>query len=122
MTPDTLNAINKTDQDELILGRRISKTSASSCIDESKFHQNNCTPIEVVETRTSGNISHNIYTSYFFAGGRKCKILCFILICIFTQVLSSLGDIWISYWYLLFNICEQYVSKVFNSIFFYIYF
>jgi len=108
MSLDTLNIKNKNVPDELIVGRRVSETSVTSCIDESKFHQNNFTPpTEVVETRTSGNISHTVYMLYFFAGGRKCKILCFILICIFTQVLTSFGDTWISYWYL------TYVSKVF---------
>jgi len=107
MTFDTLNIKNKSDPDELTLGRRVSETSVTSCIDESKFHQNNFTPTEVVETCTSGNISRTVYMSYFFAGGRKCKILCFIFICIFTQVLTSFGDTWISYWYLtyVYNMC-----------------
>lgn len=97
-TDDTLNANNKIDQN-LIFDRRVSEASVTPSIDESKFHKDKLEPTEVVETRSSGNISHTVYLSYLFSGGRKCKILFFILICIFTQVFSSLSDFWISYWY-----------------------
>ncbi|CAH1738400.1 unnamed protein product [Aphis gossypii] len=96
-TDDTLNANNKIDQN-LIFDRRVSEASVTPSIDESKFHKDKLEPTEVVETRSSGNISHTVYLSYLFSGGRKCKILFFILICIFTQVFSSLSDFWISYW------------------------
>lgn len=96
------NTSNVGDKSEpqLIFDRQVSETCATSPVDESKSHQNKLKPIEVVESRTSGNISHTVYTSYFFAGGRKCKIIFFIFVCIFTQVLACLGDSWISYWYL----------------------
>lgn len=99
VTHNTSNVRNKSDP-ELIFDRQVTETSVTSSVDESKSHQNKSKPTEVVETRTSGNISRTVYMSYFFAGGRKCKILFFIFICILTQVLSSLGDSWISYWYL----------------------
>lgn len=55
-------------------------------------------PTGIIETRNSGNISCAVYFSYFSAGGKKCKILFFILICIITQALISFGDFWITYW------------------------
>jgi len=97
-THDTLN-VRKKSLPQLIVDRQTSVRSPLP-VDESKSHQNKLKPTEVVETRTLGNISHTVYMSYFFAGGRKCKILFFVLVCIFTQILSSLGDSWISYWYL----------------------
>ncbi|XP_060873079.1 ATP-binding cassette sub-family C member 4-like isoform X2 [Metopolophium dirhodum] len=97
-THNTLNVENKSEL-QLIVDRQVSETSVRSPpVDESKSHQNKLKPTEVAETRTLGNISHTVYMSYFSAGGRKCKILFFILVCIFTQVLSSFGDSWISYW------------------------
>ncbi|CAI6364367.1 unnamed protein product [Macrosiphum euphorbiae] len=95
-THDTLN-VRKKSLPQLIVDRQTSVGSPPH-VDESKSHQNKLKQTEVVETRTLGNISHTVYMSYFFAGGRKCKILFFILVCIFTQILSSLGDSWISYW------------------------
>ncbi|XP_022166661.1 multidrug resistance-associated protein 4-like isoform X2 [Myzus persicae] len=108
---NTLNVGNKSDP-ELVFVRRVSEASVTSNIDESKFHQNKLKPTEVVETHTSGNISHTVYMSYFFAGGSKCKILFFILICVFTQVLSSIGDSWISYWA---NLEEHVFRNVING-------
>jgi len=55
-------------------------------------------PIELAETRSFGKSGFSIYSSYFSAGGHKCKVLLFLLICIFTQLLSSSGDYWITYW------------------------
>jgi len=108
-THNTLN-VRKKSEPHLIVDRQVPETSAKSPVDESESHQNKLKPTEVVETRTLGNISHAVYMSYFFAGGRKCKILFFILVCIFTQILSSLGDYWISYWYLT---CAMYVNSFF---------
>jgi len=104
-THNTFNVTNKSEP-QLIVDRKVSETSVRSPpVDESKSHQNKLKPTEVAETRTLGNISHTVYMSYFSAGGRKCKILSFILVCIFTQVLSSFGDSWISYWYLTCAMC-----------------
>lgn len=56
-------------------------------------------PVETAETRSSGNVSFNVYSSYILAGGNYCKILSLLLVCILTQVFESGGNYWISYWY-----------------------
>jgi len=78
--------------------RHASVASIISSIDESNYSENLVEPTIVIESRSSGNISYAVYFLYFLAGGKKCKILFFIFICIFTQVLSSVGDFWITYW------------------------
>jgi len=37
--------------------------------------------------------------SYISAGGNVFKILFLLFICVFTQMLGTAGDYWISYWY-----------------------
>jgi len=69
-----------------------------SSIEETKLLGAQEEPIEVAETRSSGNISLTVYSSYFSAGGNVCKISFLLFMCIFTQVLASGGDYWITYW------------------------
>lgn len=61
-------------------------------------------PTIVTELRSTGNISYNVYFSYIFAGGNSSKIIFFILICILTQLSVSGGDLWIAYWYILYQL------------------
>jgi len=85
--------------------RQESILSVASSIEETKFSDTITEPVEIAETRSSGNISFNVYLSYILAGGHMCKVICLILVCIFTQFLTSSGDYWITYWYLnFFNI------------------
>lgn len=99
VTDDILNVGNKIDQKLIFDSQMSEETNIKPSVDESKIHKDKLEPTETAETRSSGNISYTVYLSYLFAGGRKRKILFFILICIFTQVFSSIGDFWISYWY-----------------------
>ncbi|XP_060849436.1 ATP-binding cassette sub-family C member 4-like isoform X2 [Rhopalosiphum padi] len=84
--------------------RQVSVLSVTSTVEESNYNDVQVEvvevvePIELAETRSFGNSGFSIYSSYFSAGGHKCKIILFLLICIFTQVLSSSGDYWITYW------------------------
>jgi len=78
--------------------RQESIFSVGSSIEETKFSEIITEPEEVVETRSSGNISFNVYMSYIFAGGHLCKVISLILVCICTQFLASGGDYWITYW------------------------
>ncbi|XP_016663044.1 probable multidrug resistance-associated protein lethal(2)03659 [Acyrthosiphon pisum] len=78
--------------------RRESILSVASSIEEIKFSEIITEPVEEAETRSSENISSNIYMSYIFAGGHLCKVIGLILVCICTQVLTSGGDYWITYW------------------------
>lgn len=55
-------------------------------------------PVELAETRSTGNVKFNVYLSYVFAGGHYCKIFSLLLMCIVTQILASGGDYWINYW------------------------
>jgi len=78
--------------------RQTSMQSIASSIEDIQFSLKE-EPAETSETRTSGNVSKNVYSSYFLASGSVCKILFFFIICIFTQVLASGGDFWMTYWY-----------------------
>lgn len=82
-----------------ILSRQLSVQSISSSIDDNKPSEPQEEPIEIAETRSSGNISLTVYSSYFSAGGNVCKISFLLFMCIFTQVLASGGDYWITFWY-----------------------
>lgn len=82
--------------------RQESILSITSSIDETKFNDAITEPVEIAETRSSGNVSFNVYLSYILAGGHVCKVICLIFVCCFTQVLASGGDYWITYWYLIF--------------------
>jgi len=72
--------------------------SINLSISESKYSENKLEPTGMIEPRTYGNVSYVVYLLYFLAGGKKGKILFFIFICILTQLLSSVGDFWITYW------------------------
>jgi len=87
-----------------IYTRQLSVLSVTSTVEESNYNNVQVEvvevvePIEVAETRSLGNSGFSNYSSYFAAGGHRCKIFLFLLICILTQILSSSGDIWITYW------------------------
>jgi len=94
--------------------RQKSILSVASSTDETKF--NHITePVEIAETRSSGNISFNVYLSYILSGGHVCKVICLIFVCCFTQVIASGGDYWITYWYLIFFI-NVYINIMQTSI------
>ncbi|VVC26208.1 Hypothetical protein CINCED_3A017920 [Cinara cedri] len=78
--------------------RQISSQSMLSSADELKFNDVQEAPAEEAETRASGSVSSNVYTSYFSAGGSKVKIMSLVFVCIFAQVMASGGDYWITYW------------------------
>lgn len=79
--------------------QQTSIQSITSSIEDFQLSESQEQPTETSETRTSGSVSKNIYSSYFFAGGSVCKVLFFFIICIFTQVLALGGDFWMTYWY-----------------------
>lgn len=78
--------------------RQDSILSVTSSVEETKYSEIITEPVEVAETRSSGNVSFNVYMSYIFAGGHLCKVISLILVCICTQALASGGDYWITYW------------------------
>lgn len=81
-----------------ILSRQVSVQSVASSTEETKLIGTQEEPIEVAETRSSGNISLTVYSSYFSAGGNVCKVSFLLFMCVFTQALASGGDYWITYW------------------------
>lgn len=79
--------------------RQESVLSVASSNEDTKCNDMTTEPVEIaVETRSSRNISFNVYLSYFFAGGHWCKVICLILVCVLTQVFSCGADYWITYW------------------------
>lgn len=70
--------------------------SPSSCAVAEK--KQGAGPSGMAETRSSGNISKNVYASYFSAVGSTCNVFCFFFMYVLTQVLTTGGDYWISYW------------------------
>ncbi|KAF0706159.1 putative multidrug resistance-associated protein lethal(2)03659, partial [Aphis craccivora] len=95
---DSTNVTNNSLEQLSNLSRQGSIKSIASSIDENKLNGTQAEPVEVAETRSSGKVSHSVYLSYISAGGNAFKILFLLLICIFTQVLGTAGDYWISYW------------------------
>lgn len=96
---ESLNAGSNNLDPQTILTRQVSVQSISSSIEDGKLNETQAEPIEVAETRSSGNISLSVYSSYFSAGGHAYKISFLLFMCVFTQVLASGGDYWITYWY-----------------------
>lgn len=85
-----------------VYSRHVSIQSVDSSIIEMQFNEVQVEPVEVAETRTSGNVSRSVYASYYSSGGSTFKLIFFIFICVITQIFSSGGDFWITYWYKLF--------------------
>jgi len=84
---------------KIAYSRQTSIQSVASSIEEVQFSEYQEQPAETAETRTTGSVLKNVYSSYFLAGGSVFKILFFFIICILTQVLASGGDFWMTYWY-----------------------
>ncbi|XP_026805619.1 probable multidrug resistance-associated protein lethal(2)03659 isoform X1 [Rhopalosiphum maidis] len=95
---DTKATINNSVEQLSSLSRQGSIGSISSSIDDDKLNETRAEPIEVAETRSFGNVSRSIYLSYISAGGNAFTIAFLLFICIFTQILGTGGDYWISYW------------------------
>eukprot|EP00102_Acyrthosiphon_pisum_P027033 XP_016664243.1 PREDICTED: probable multidrug resistance-associated protein lethal(2)03659 isoform X1 [Acyrthosiphon pisum] len=92
------NATNNSLEQFSDLSRPGSIESVASSVDENKLNGVLNEHKEVAETRSSGNVSRSVYLSYISAGGNIFKISFLLFVCIFTQVLGTGGDYWISYW------------------------
>lgn len=96
---NTVNSISDTCLNTRnVFHRQLSIQSATSSIENSEYNEIQAEPPEVVESRTSGNVSFSVYSSYFFAGGNRFKVFFFFFICVFAQVLGTSGDLWMTYW------------------------
>lgn len=50
------------------------------------------------ETRSSGNISKNVYISYLFSSGSYYKVIFLITVFFIMQFLITYTSLWIGYW------------------------
>ncbi|XP_071557607.1 probable multidrug resistance-associated protein lethal(2)03659 [Temnothorax nylanderi] len=85
--------------------RTASITSLSSFMTNETSKQE---PEEVAEMRTVGNVSGEVYTGYFRAGGNWCIIFMVVMLCIMTQLAASGGDFFIARWV---DIEENYMNQ-----------
>jgi len=78
--------------------QKLTISNVEPSVEDTKINDVQAEPVNMAETRSSGNVGFNIYSSYIFAGGRFCKVLSLLSVCLFTQVLASGSDYWITYW------------------------
>nr|XP_018899809.1 PREDICTED: probable multidrug resistance-associated protein lethal(2)03659 [Bemisia tabaci] len=74
--------------------RQSSVQSVASSLDD-RYEED---PQEVEEMRTTGQVSGQVYTKYFRAGGHLCFVFFLLFMCVLTQILASGSDYWITYW------------------------
>jgi hypothetical protein len=53
----------------------------------------------VAEMRSRGSVSSSVYRAYCAAGGSCGFTLLVFSVCVLAQVSISLGDYWVSFWY-----------------------
>lgn len=101
-SPETCNANAMTDDDTesfSVISLNGSTQSVSSSVDGIPLKNGTrAEPVEVAETRSSGNVSRRVYLSYISSGGNVSKISFLMFVCIFTQTLVTGCDYWITYW------------------------
>jgi hypothetical protein len=70
--------------------------------------------------RSRGGVSFSIYRAYCAAGG-NCGITLLVFgVCVLAQFVFSLGDYWMSYWYVLLTIIKNlmdYRTTCFANVF-----
>jgi hypothetical protein len=55
----------------------------------------------LAEMRSQGGVSFGVYRAYCAAGGNCGVTLLVFGVCMLAQFVFSLGDYWMSYWYVL---------------------
>ncbi|XP_075236316.1 ATP-binding cassette sub-family C member 4-like isoform X2 [Lycorma delicatula] len=107
----TLSVANREEVNESILANehedatemtkmisRISNGSIKSGISDIDSISNNPPPVAEPEPEEISRRGHSVYLDYFRAGTNMCTVfLCFLLF-IFSQVISSFADYYISFW------------------------
>lgn len=56
-------------------------------------------PKQVVEMRTRGRVKSGVYRAYCAAGGNCCITLLMLSVFVLAQLVVSVGDYWMSFWY-----------------------
>jgi len=95
---NTKSSVESSESHSAHIAQKSSVSIVTSYVKETEINEVQARPFDMAETRSSGNIGFSIYSSYVFAGGHFCKVLCLLSACIFTQILASGSDFWITYW------------------------
>jgi len=95
---DIYNNNNENSKLDSISLNSESKKSDSLSDHELELTESLKIPKQGAESRSLGHVSKDVYKSYFMATGNVFKVICCFSIYIFTQLLTSGGDYWISYW------------------------
>ncbi|XP_057378654.1 ATP-binding cassette sub-family C member 4-like [Daphnia carinata] len=74
--------------------QRVGSVASRSSVKEKKEEK----PTFAEETRSSGSVSAKVYWEYLRSGGNCLSLLTISIICVFTQVLFSGSDYWLSLW------------------------
>lgn len=81
------------------IARQLSNMSFASSTGTNNENKITPEPVEAEEeTRSTGKISSEVYSSYFFSCERMRMLLGLFFACIATQVLTSGGDYWMAAW------------------------
>ncbi|GBP63239.1 Probable multidrug resistance-associated protein lethal(2)03659 [Eumeta japonica] len=75
-----------------------SHTSMSTIHDGQKSNEAEEDPQETDELMAKGRVSGSVYLKYFRAGGGFCILFSTILSIVIAQVVTSIGDLWLTYW------------------------
>lgn len=70
-------------------------------IDKLEFSETQGQPFQETESRSYGRVSKSVYTSYISATENTFQVIFLVFMYIFTQILITGGDYWISFWYCL---------------------
>lgn len=95
----------------------IESVSSLLSVNDGVFNKKISEPNEKSENFLSGHLTKNVYLLYFSAGGSICKLLFFVFIYIFAQILITSLDYWITFWYytilIYYNLQNVYSKFVF---------
>lgn len=87
------NSLNSNTHSQLDSCHGISSNFKSKQTGDSKVSKEN------EKNCSSVNIPRYVYVSYFSASGSICKVIFFFCLFVFTQLMITGGDYWLSFWY-----------------------
>jgi len=101
---ETNNMNNNSADSRLVSSLHRSNNSIISSNNENQINDvESSKPNKISSLQSYEYNSKNIFISYIKSGGSTPNILFCIFMCIFTQVLTTSGDYWLSIWYYLFE-------------------
>ncbi|KAI5634784.1 ABC transporter transmembrane region domain-containing protein [Phthorimaea operculella] len=75
-----------------------SHASTAASIQEGGVVDQQDEPDETAELMETGRVSGSVYLKYFRAGGGWCLLSWTVIAILLAQVVTSLGDLWLTYW------------------------